>query len=214
LGAPHQTQTVPHSVRPIAVKFIKPRIGHDEAVKRLERRRFCLVPRRSTTFASSRLPYLELVWLPYYVTTIEVNSKAGTGHVTASVEGYSGAFALFDINKLDFEDTADRECFTPLMTAENAAEIARTRLVRTAFQVRRGIKNLRLGSGCAVEIVQYPYWVYYYERRRGRLDIRVLDAVTGSKSGQQIRISLLTAFTSSQQHRSRADKSRPPESQE
>ena len=52
----------------------------------------------------------------------------------------------------------------------------------------------RLREVLGVDLLHWPIWVYYYERQPGRLDIRVLDAVTGSKPGPRVRVSLLDAF--------------------
>ena len=47
----------------------------------------------------------------------------------------------------------------------------------------------------SVELLQYPYWVYYY-RRRARIDFAVLDAATGMRAGNKIEISILDALRS------------------
>jgi hypothetical protein len=79
-----------------------------------------------------------------------------------------------------------------------AARIARKELLAVIMRQRSGRKKPLPGNVVNVELLQYPFWIYYYERRRERLDIRVLDAVTGSKPGPSIRASFLNAFASAQ----------------
>ena len=44
------------------------------------------------------------------------------------------------------------------------------------------------------ELLSYPYWVYYYQRRPGLIDIKVLDAATGRPVGNKIKLGVLDAF--------------------
>ena len=114
--------------------------------------------------------------------------------VAATVEAYSGSFALFDDRTASREPEADRPCFPPQIEPEDAAEIARNGLQVALLRGRRGQRNAVVGQVRRVDILQYPFWVYYYERRKNRLDIKILDAVTGGPPGPKVRTSLLAAI--------------------
>jgi hypothetical protein len=45
-----------------------------------------------------------------------------------------------------------------------------------------------------VEIVQHPFWAYYFRRLGGKLDVKLLDAVTGSLAGPKGKVALIAAL--------------------
>jgi len=191
------------------MKFIEPRVPESAAVRFFERRRFAnlwgLLRRRSSAAGNSsegerRLPCIELVWLPYYIITIKARSSRGGGEITVSVEGYSGAFAIFQMHADVVEGEVGGETFAPKLNEKEATRIARSQLLATIMRQRGGREKPVPGEVIRVELLQYPLWVYYYERRRERLDIRVLDALNGSKPGPRLKASILTAFASAKKN--------------
>jgi hypothetical protein len=189
------------------MKYLQPRVTEVAAVRFFERRRLgnlwgLLRRPRSTTRNSissdRRIPYAELVWLPYYIIRIKLRSARSESEITVSVEGYSGSFALFETQADIVDGEPKGEIFRPRLDENEAARIARKELLAVIMRQRSGRKKPLPGNVVNVELLQYPFWIYYYERRRERLDIRVLDAVTGSKPGPSIRASFLNAFASAQ----------------
>ncbi len=75
-----------------------------------------------------------------------------------------------------------------------AVEIARTQLTTAILRGSGWGSAPRLGDVLESDVVGYPFWVYYFERRRGRLDIKLLDAVTGRSPGPKTKATLLQAF--------------------
>ncbi len=178
----------------VPVTFIKPSISSDDAGRRIERRwwhRFrCW---KVTPAEPGALPRLELVCLPHYLVTVEVISTGKRREVVTTVEAYAGTFGLFD-DRLPCELRSDHACFPPRISEAEAIEIARNELQMALLRSRGGSRKPLVGEVQDVAMLQYPYWVYYYERRKGRLDIKVLDAVTGGPPGPKIKASLLAAF--------------------
>ena len=85
------------------MRYIPARVSKDAALAFFQRRRFgnlygLLRQRTAVTPGGQRLPYLERVWLPYYLIAIRLDSRRGEGEVTVSVEAYSGAFAIFQMH--------------------------------------------------------------------------------------------------------------------
>lgn len=141
-----------------------------------------------------RPPRIELVWMPYYVFACGVRSRKGPSNINVSVDGWAGAFALCDLDEAVVAGDVVGEAFRPRMAAAEAAEIARRELQYAVMRQRsRGTKPV-------VEDAQYkmilhlPFWTYYYERRKNLLDIVVLDAYTGGKTGPKVKAALLEAF--------------------
>ena len=185
------------------MKYVQPRLSEAAAISFFERRRLgnlwgLLRQPRSTTRNSNRperrIPYAELVCLPYYIIRIRLRSARVESEITVSVEGYSGSFAIFRTHADIVDGERQGETFRPRLEEEDAIRIARKELLAAIMRRRGGREKPVPHDVLNVELLQYPFWVYYYERRRARLDIRVLDAVTGSKPGQSVRASLLTAF--------------------
>ncbi len=140
------------------------------------------------------MPRIERVWLPYYVVTLKLASPRGEGAVSVSVEGYSGAFAIFEMHDDLVEGDLEEEAFQPMLSEEEAVAIGRRELLRTILRRRGQREKPVIEETLGVEVFYYPYWVYYYERRRGLLDIRIQDALTGEKGGNRTRYGILSAF--------------------
>ena len=51
-----------------------------------------------------------------------------------------------------------------------------------------------MGDLVSSDLLLYPFWVYYYERKPGALDILIEDAVTGAKGGAKTKAAILNAF--------------------
>ena len=186
------------------MKFIKPRTSESAAMRFFQRRRpgnlWGLLGRRSRRTNSStnkgrRVPFAELVWLPYYIVPVKVRSRRGEGEITVSVDGCSGSFAVFEMHADIVEGDIEGETFPPKLDAQDAARIARKQLLATIMRQRSNRDKPAPEEVLDVDLLYWPVWVYYYERRRGRLDIRVLDAVTGSKPGPRLKTAVLAAFT-------------------
>jgi hypothetical protein len=137
---------------------------------------------------------VELVWLPAYLVTIELDLRGVRNDVTCSVEGLSGSFAIFQIHSSIEDGGPPGESFAPVIDALTAERTARESLIKTILR-RRGRAGKPVPRGTkSVEPLLWPYWVYYHSRRGGRLDVQLLDAATGDRPGRKIKLGLLEAF--------------------
>ena len=148
---------------------------------------------------SSHAPLkIEPVWLPFYLVTIAFERSSGPNRVTCSIEGFSGSFAIFEMFSALDDGSLDGESFSPAIDSTNAERLAReslvTTLLRRSGQARRAVP----AATESVELLLWPYWVYYHRRRNGRLDIQLLDAATGQRPGHKIKLGLLEAFRAKQ----------------
>jgi hypothetical protein len=146
---------------------------------------------------SNRLPYAELVWMPFYLITYRVTSRRGTGTTDVSVDAYLGAFGVFQMHANLLDEPVEGEIFPPHMAEDEAITFGRKRLLET-IMFRRGHRNKPVpGEAENITVFYYPFYVYYYERRRGKLDIRVFDAVRGENPGSKTKGSILRAMVHS-----------------
>ena len=181
------------------MRFIESRVSQAEAIRFFQRRRlgnlWGLFMRPDPNVGTlKRMPYLERIWLSYYQIPIDVTSVHGPGVITVSVEAHSGAFAIFEMHKDIVEGELEGQAFPPKLTEEEAAVIGRKGLLKSIMR-RRGQRGKPVvHSPGAAEVFYYPYWVYYYERRRGFIDIKALDALTREKAGARTKVGILGAF--------------------
>ncbi len=139
---------------------------------------------------------MDVVWLPYYRVTIESVAKGQSRQIDTLVGGHDGSFAVMDLAGLTLEPQPQAEHFDPTLDEAEADQIARSGLVAAILRSPGWASKPTVGDTHRVELIQYPFWVYTFERRRGRLDIKVLDAVTGNLPGPKVKGSILEAFVS------------------
>ncbi len=131
--------------------------------------------------------------MPYYLLHVAPRIDEGPP-ITVSVSGYAGIFAIFQLHEFLLDGAPPEEAFPPALTPEEAERVARRELVGTLIRLRGNRKRFEPGDTVGIELIHYPYWVYYFERRRGRLDMRVLDALTGEKPGHRLKLAMLEAL--------------------
>ena len=106
--------------------------------------------------------------------------------------GHERNFSLSD-PQASFGTLEEGEFFEPAITAEDALETSRSGLWRAALNNHQG-KRLLVDERPEVKVVQYPFWAYYFRRPGGKLDVKLLDAVTGSIAGPKDKVALLKAL--------------------
>lgn len=145
-----------------------------------------------------RLPRIELVWLPYYLFDIAYYTRKDNGIATISVEAHEGNFAIFQMHQDLHTSQVNGDVFPPLMTEKEAELHGRRELVRTILRRRGNRQKPMLGDTTGSDMFYYPYWVYYFERRGGRIDIVVVDAVDGQNAGVKHKAAVIKAFTAAE----------------
>ena len=154
-----------------------------------------LLARCSRLFTPVRVRKLERVWMPCFLHEFEVRSRKGTGTVTTLIDAWSGAFSIVEKSWDATTDPPREETFPPRLTESEAVAIAEKQLLNAVvLQRARGGTRPVVEGIIRTELLHRPYWVLYYERWRGRLDIKVLDAVNGAIAGARTKDGILRAF--------------------
>lgn len=178
--------------------LIEPRVSEPKAIRFFARRRpwnlWGLAHRPTAHDTGTGLPRLELVWLGHYIVPVKVTSRRGPGQIDVAVEGHSGAFSVFERHRNLVERDIEEEAFPPRLTEAEAAAIGRKELLKTIMRRRGQLGKPTITDTLPPSVFYYPFWVYYYERRKGLLDIRVLDALVHKKAGPKNRSGILSAF--------------------
>ena len=187
------------------MRCVEPCVSEAEAVRLFERRRFGnlwgLLGQGRRTSAGGR-PFIELIWLPHYLIEFAVTSRRGPGTITVSVEAHSGAFAVIELARGLVERPDEQNTFPPKLDEEEAVVMGRKDLLQSIMR-RRGQRHRPvIEKAVGVDLFHYPYWVYYYERRRGLLDVKVLDAVTRESGRPRTRAGVLSALVKAGEPRS------------
>ena len=139
------------------------------------------------------LPFLEIAWMPQYMMTFALQGPRAPESVCATVDGYSAQFALFLAGNQVIDESLEGDLPEPEVTLDRAKYVAGEGLLKWVMRHHRTGK-VKVGASLAVDILRYPFWVYYYQRRRGLLDVRILDAVTGDSPGSKTKYAIVRAF--------------------
>lgn len=189
------------------MQVIEPRYTEEEARRFFERRRAgnlwgLLKPRSPVRpthgSAAPKAGRIELVWLPHYWIRFRVTSSRGPGEIAVSVEAHSGSFAIFQMEENLVERQAvEGEVFEPRLPHDRATEIGKRDLLRSILRQRGQWNKPEVKEAAGLDLFYYPFWVYYYERRRGLLDIQVYDAARGVKGGPRTKVGILSGLVGS-----------------
>jgi hypothetical protein len=138
---------------------------------------------------------VDRVWLPYYHLRFGFEFKKGpNGTAEALVGGHEATFSVVSPGKLTIEECDQADAFAPQLDAATAEQTARSHMTLMYGMSRRVPRRLQITTLEQCEVVQYPYWAYYFARRRGILDVRLLDAVTGRLTGPRLKVALMAAM--------------------
>lgn len=185
------------------MRHMRRAINETQAIERLTGPNRGLLRRAWRRFFPVEPPVkMELVWVPAYLVTIALERSSGPPRASCFVEGITGSFAIFEMHKAIADGHPEGEHFPPVLDSAEAERVAReslvTTLLRRSGQARRAIP----AATESVELLLWPYWVYYHRRRGGGIDIQILDAATGLRTGYKIKLGLLDAFrTKQREHR-------------
>jgi hypothetical protein len=146
-----------------------------------------------------RLPRLECIWFPYFIAAIRLTmSTRIPGETVVSVEGWSGAFAFFELEHALVDGESPRPCFPPKLDLSEVLRIARSELLHAVLrQAGRGEQPLP-GEVLRGEWVLFPLWIWYEQRHSGRITIQVREGIHGQPIGVRTRNGILDAFLQAQ----------------
>ncbi len=203
-----------------ATRHLRRGIDRTEALQRLGtvgqwNRRLRSLTGRGTAFPDRTLPYLEALWLPGYLVSAPLAPRAkpsGEGAdertmptLHCRVCALSGDAIRLDESALCFSEPAPegdseskRQGWRPdfVLTAEQARRSGRA-LLGSLLLLSREAGRHAIGEPVQVSSLRHPYWLFVWERRYGRLDLRLLDGLDGSKAGSGVRAAILKALLAS-----------------
>jgi hypothetical protein len=173
-------------------------VSREEALRRLDAssrglgRAWAWLARRVfRQAAAAGQAHLELIHLPAYF----IVSSGEAGARGLLIDAQEGHAAAVDLSQASWEQREpDFAC-----AIDHAGALELARLWRLA---NRG--NPASAGQPRVELIGYPYWVYYYRRAAGKLDAKLVDAVSGARAGPRTKIALLAALASQHHARRRA----------
>ena len=177
---------------PLPESHYPPLVTEESARKRLGREPY---PQRVWRRDGTGFRRMECLWLPYYRLTVTMDSSLGPGTLQAVVDAHAGCLAIVHTDAAADEGRPAPEChFPPRLPLEKALGIAKRELTAKVLSQRGSARRPHVRDIQADGILYWPYWVYYFERRAGRLDLRMLDGLTGERPGHKLKSGLLDAF--------------------
>ena len=188
------------------MKFIAPRVSEDVAWSLAERKRSRLTRLLARCFPpppGTPIPKLERVWVPFHVFEILMEiPRLESKTLCISIDGLCGAFALFEMHPWLEDGDCDAEVLPALIDADTAEKTARKELVSLMLRQRGSQTRPQPRETQQTCIIYMPFWIYYYFRRPGKLDIIALDGITGDHAPARRRGGILNAFHAAGEERS------------
>lgn len=141
-----------------------------------------------------KLRHVERFFLPYHFFRVRFITDGQKTERTVALDGLLGEMMFFVSDDLKSVGSMDDE-FCPFLVSDDSA-LERlndnVRWMRLESSLRQKISSGRR-EVVRTERVYYPYWVGYF-RRRGLLDFKALDAVSGEIQSVRMRRVFLRAF--------------------
>lgn len=146
------------------------------------------------------LPFVERLWMPAYAVRLRTVTRGRPGSVWTSVDAWAGQFAVFEcVDELAMREVSE-DSFPPSLGEEEAGRVARQSLLQYILR-RRGQMGKPVIEGVEeTRLYHYPLWVLYY-RRRGLIDLKVLDGYTGSAAGSKLRVAVVNALVAARKQK-------------
>ncbi len=184
--------------------FIQPVVDADAAQQSLQHRRFDRLRRGLAwpgRYLLGRAPrrlmrHMEILWLPYYhVTFLTRTQKGRQSTANLLINGQDRQSTFWDLSQLQWISRPDQQRFEPRLSETEALDIARQAMFQAGIQNCSWTRGPNDWAADSIQLIHYPYWVAYFEYRNRRLDIALLDAVTGQLTGPAGKVTLLAALS-------------------
>jgi hypothetical protein len=181
------------------VGYLPPQLTRDDAIRVLTRSRFRIL--RRFLFRRSAAPVMasrvHLVWMPHYLIDLQIKSSKGTAIQQVTLDTYGGVFALWNIDAPPSTGLPEGEIFPPRMDVQAGVGKAIVALTNTTLHMRGQKSKPHVIGHSTIQLLYYPFWVYYFERRQGLLDMKIVDGAMGERPGNQVKRAILEAFIES-----------------
>jgi len=186
--------------------WICPRVDQAAARERFERRRFNRLRRVARAWGihrpppapprgiSRELPHLTLVWLPQYLLSFDVVEDRHHATTHLLVGGYEPQVTLIELRGISWQAPSRVSPFSPIVSLDEARRAAQRTMATARLRNVQKRGRYVVSPHAPSRLVYYPYWAYYFARRAGMLDVRLLDALSGKSVGPGVKTSLLSAL--------------------
>jgi len=148
-----------------------------------KKRRGLLGPLLFPDSCKRRLLRVEKVYVPHYLFTFHQSARSGTEVHYVLVDAVCGFGAFTNVEPELRKEGPEAPVFATLVPHEKALAKARDWL--TKWNLRKHTFHLKppeLLSSRAL-LFHFPFWVAYYQRPSGRMDLEVVDGVQGYMEG-------------------------------
>jgi len=141
---------------------------------------------------------LRLVYLPHHLVSFARPDSAPVD-VQALVDALEGNVSLGQFGEREIHVSPTTRLHAAKLDIEDARRLAEEAMIpaqtSAAQKSGRGVVDVEVAD---VRLVHYPFWVYYFARGRGKLDVRLLDAISGKPVGPRVKSAFLAAITERQ----------------
>lgn len=138
--------------------------------------------------------FVEITYLPHYLVNFSLLTSAAPRRAAVLVGAHEPTTSLWDVTQTEWSDTEGSSEFPPAVDPQRACELAGRLASSTLRRLTPGARNPLSLIFESIELIGYPYWAYYFHRRVGLFDVRLLDAVSGRPAGARLKVALLTAL--------------------
>ncbi len=191
VAVPHDSH--PHDI----IRRLRPQVPVEVAHTRLGVTRFRKVSTLARLLAHVRgksprkFDHLELLYLPTYAVTL--TGQDHTGHLLC--DAYEGHATPVDLVEAQWDEDSRPLEFLPRLNPDQAELATREAMARMRWGKTVSV-TAPASMTTRIELIGYPYWAYYYQRRFGKLDAKLLDGFTGRLAGPRAKVALLKALAS------------------
>jgi hypothetical protein len=163
---------------------IFPPEGIESILARWEKKRKGLLgPLLFPDSCKRRLVRIEKVYIPHYLFVFEQSTGAGVEIHYVLIDAVCGFGAFTDADLKMRSVEAAEPIFPALVPREKALQKAKDWLSR--WNIRKHAFHFKTPEflSSQVRFFHYPFWVAFYQRPKGRVDVEVLDGIRGYLEG-------------------------------
>jgi hypothetical protein len=164
-----------------------------------KKRRGLLGPLLFPDSCKRRLTRIEKVYIPHYLFIFHQSTRAGVEVHYVLIDAVCG-FGVFTNADLKMRnEEATEPIFPALVSQEKGLEKAKDWLTR--WNIRKHAFHLKPPEllSSQVRFFHFPFWVAYYQRPKGRVDIEVIEGVQGYLEGGRTKYLIQRGYAALQE---------------
>jgi hypothetical protein len=163
-------------------------------VKWEKKRRGLLGPLLFRDSTNRRLASIEKVYVPHHLFILHQSTRSGTEVHYVLVDAVCGFGAYTNVDPELQKKEPEEPVLPTLFSEEKAREKAKEWLTR--WNLRRHTFHVNPPEllGLKVRFFHLPFWVAYYQRPKGRVDVEVVDGTLGYLEGARTKYMIKTGM--------------------